>query len=126
MNLNQITLPSRNIKESREFYLTLGLKLIVENSEYLRFECPEGNSTISVYLELEKFGNAAVVYFEHKELDSLVEQLIGKGIEFRSMPEDTSYLWREAILDDPSGNEIRLYWAGENRLNPPWRILDRT
>ena len=126
MNLNQITLPSRNIKESREFYLTLGLKLIVENSEYLRFECPEGNSTFSVYLELEKICNAAVVYFDHKELDSLVEQLIGKGIEFRSMSEDTSYLWREAILDDPSGNEIRLYWAGENRLNPPWRILDRT
>ena len=122
MNLNQLTLPSRNIEDSKEFYLTIGLKLIVENSEYLRFQCPEGNSTFSVYLELEEFVSAAVVYFEHKELDLLVEQLIEKGIEFTNMPEDTDYLWREAVLDDPSGNEIRLYWAGENRLNPPWRI----
>jgi hypothetical protein len=33
-----------------------------------------------------------------------------------------SYLWREAVLHDPSGNKIKLYWAGENRLNPPWRV----
>jgi hypothetical protein len=30
---------------------------------------------------------------------------------------------REAILCDPSGNMIKVYWAGENRLNPPWRVI---
>ena len=33
-----------------------------------------------------------------------------------------SYLWREARLRDPDGHQIRLYDAGVNRLNPPWRI----
>lgn len=37
-------------------------------------------------------------------------------------PTDMDYLWREAVLHDPSGNRIKLYWAGENRLNPPWRV----
>ena len=37
-------------------------------------------------------------------------------------PTDQHWLWREAILHDPSGNKIKLYWAGENRLNPPWRV----
>ena len=37
---------------------------------------------------------------------------------------DQPFLWREAILNDPSGNKIKLYWAGDNRLNPPWRIKD--
>ena len=32
------------------------------------------------------------------------------------------WLWREARLVDPSGNVICLYHAGENRLNPPWRV----
>jgi len=31
-------------------------------------------------------------------------------------------LWREAELFDPGGNRILLYFAGQNRINPPWRI----
>ena len=38
---------------------------------------------------------------------------------------DMGHLWREAILYDPSRNKIKLYWAGENRLNPPWRVERR-
>ena len=45
-----------------------------------------------------------------------------KGIEIDQDPTDMNYLWREAIIHDPSGNKIKLYWAGENRLNPPWRV----
>jgi hypothetical protein len=32
------------------------------------------------------------------------------------------YLWREARLADPDGHELRLYRAGPNRLNPPWKL----
>lgn len=39
-----------------------------------------------------------------------------------SSPQDERWLWREARLPDPSGNVICLYWAGVNRLNPPWRV----
>lgn len=42
-----------------------------------------------------------------------------KGIQFEQQPTEQRYLWKEAILKDPSGNKIKLYWAGENRLNPP-------
>ena len=34
-------------------------------------------------------------------------------------------LVKRELLLDPSGNKIKLYWAGENRLNPPWRVERR-
>jgi uncharacterized glyoxalase superfamily protein PhnB len=65
-----------------------------------------------------------VIYFEHEDLDALVDSLKRKGIEFVQEPTDKDYLWREAMLNDPSGNELKLYWAGENRKNPPWRVAN--
>ena len=44
------------------------------------------------------------------------------GLEFEIDPIDQSWLWRESYLRDPDGNKICLYYAGENRLNPPWRV----
>ncbi|MEP0355243.1 VOC family protein [Paraglaciecola sp.] len=121
MNLNQVTLPVTNIPQAVEFYTILGFNLIVDTPHYARFECPEGEATFSLVLEVGA-EHGAVIYFEHQGLDAWVEQLIAKGIEFKQLPTDQTYLWREAILFDPSGNKIKLYWAGENRLNPPWRV----
>jgi len=67
-------------------------------------------------------GSGVTVYFENEDLDNQVKQLIKKGITFAEMPEDKPWLWREAHLYDPDSNHLILYWAGENRLNPPWRI----
>jgi predicted lactoylglutathione lyase len=122
MNLNQITLPVSNMKEAVNFYLTLGFTQIVDTDHYARFECPEGDSTFSLSLNTEGLVSNSVTYFEHKDLDNLVNQLQSKGILFNQTPTDQSFLWREAVLYDPSGNKIKLYWAGENRLNPPWRV----
>lgn len=122
MNLNQITLPARNIAESSAFYLKLGFTQIVDTPHYARFECPEGNSTFSLSVDEGTFNNGATVYFEHEALDEWVEELKSIGIEFDQDPRNEDYLWREAVLHDPSGNKIKLYWAGENRLNPPWRV----
>ena len=82
----------------------------------------EGDATFSLYLGEPQSKNNSVIYFEHKELDVLVAKLKTRGIEFVQEPTDKEYLWREAMLTDPSGNEIKLYWAGENRKNPPWRV----
>ena len=68
---------------------------------------------------------SAVIYFEHEALDEMVADLRDKGFQFDQEPTDMSYLWREAILRDPSGNKIKLYWAGVNRLQPPWRVERR-
>ena len=45
-----------------------------------------------------------------------------KGIEFDQEPTDQRWLWREARLKDVAGNPLILFYGGENRLNPPWRI----
>lgn len=121
MNLNQVTLPVTQMSDAVRFYQTLGFELIVDTPHYARFACPEGDSTFSLSLE-ENAVNGATIYFEHAQLDNWVADLQEKGVIFSELPTDQRYLWREAVLFDPSGNKIKLYWAGENRLNPPWRV----
>jgi predicted enzyme related to lactoylglutathione lyase len=124
MNLNQITIPSLDVEKATQFYKTLGLHLIVEAlPRYVRFEFSDGNSTFSIHKvdELPK-GNGITIYFEDDNLDVLVSNLKEKGITFTSNPEDKSWLWREAHLQDLDGNHIILFKAGTNRKNPPWRI----
>jgi catechol 2,3-dioxygenase-like lactoylglutathione lyase family enzyme len=125
VNLNQITLPVKHMDEATAFYLKLGFTQIVDTPHYARFECPEGSSTFSLSLENEDFSNGAIIYFEHEKLDLWVAHLKSKGIRFDQEATDQRYLWREAVLHDPSGNKIKLYWAGESRLNPPWRVNKR-
>lgn len=124
MNLNQVTVPSLDISTSITFYKLLGLQLIVEaQPHYARFECLEGSSTFSIHLvdELPQ-GDGVTVYFETDNLDSEVTRLGENGITFDLLPTDQTWLWREARLKDPDGNKIILYFAGDNRKNPPWRI----
>lgn len=124
MNLNQITIPSLDVATATEFYTTLGLHLIVDAlPRYVRFECPDGDSTFSIH-KVEKLpkGEGISLYFENEDLDTKVTQLKQKGITFKTEPEDKPWLWREAHLQDPDGNKVILYSAGENRKNPPWRI----
>lgn len=122
MQLNQVTLPVNNMIEAVKFYRTLGFTQIVDTPHYARFSCPEGDSTFSLSLESEFFENHSVIYFENNDLEQLCQQLIKKGIVFEQQPTEQRYLWKEAILKDPSGNKIKLYKAGENRLNPPWKV----
>ena len=125
MELNQITLPVKDMDDAVNFYLKLGFTQIVDTPHYSRFSCPEGNSTFSLSLESGEFENSAVIYFEHEKLDELCADLSQKGFQFEQLPTEQRYLWKEAILKDPSGNKIKLYWAGENRLNPPWKVEKR-
>ena len=37
---------------------------------------------------------------------------------------DQRWLWREAYLRDPAGNVICIFHGGENRRNPPWRVVE--
>ncbi len=122
MNLNQITLPVNDVELANEFYLRLGFTQIVSSVHYSRFSCPASGSTFSLMLEDKEFSNGAVIYFEYEQLDDWVEKLIKPGMIFDQLPKNKPYLWREAICCDPSGNKIKLYWAGVNRLNPPWRV----
>jgi len=122
MNLNQVTVQSKNIVESISFYKLLGLKLIVEDVHYARFELPKGDSTFSVHFISESKLSNTVVYFEVSDVAQTVVELKAKGIVFTQDPKEESWLWHESRLEDPSGNEICLYTADENRKNPPWRV----
>jgi predicted enzyme related to lactoylglutathione lyase len=124
MNFNQVTLAVHDIDLAIKFYKQLGLMQIVGNDHYARFTFPDGEATLSVYLDVEKedLDCRSVVYFEHENLHQLVSELKLAGIEFTQEPMMQNYLWEEAALSDPSGNKIKLYWAGENRLNPPWKL----
>ena len=117
-----MTVTVSDIDEAVTFYVTLGLNLIVKSPHYARFTCPEGDSTFSIHLGEVSGSPSTVVYFEHDELDALVNRLKASGLQFDTDPTDERWLWREARLRDTSGNLICLFQAGVNRLNPPWRL----
>lgn len=121
MNLNQVTVEVSDIARSVAFYRRLGLELIVLSDHYARLVCP-GGATFSVHLATAPSTGGALIYFECDDLDARFENLVADGVSFDSAPTDQRWLWREARLNDPDGNRLCLYWAGENRVDPPWRI----
>lgn len=123
MNLNQVTLPARDVAESAAFYRRMGFLQIVDTPHYARFECPTGDATFSVHaVESLAPETGTTVYFEIDDLDEKVRDLQAKGFEFLNTPTDQRYLWRESRLRDPTGNLLCLYRAGPNRKHPPWRV----
>ena len=126
MNLNQITVPSIDVLQSVAFYKNLGLQLIVLAEErYARFECPEGDSTFSIHhVDQLPSGDGISVYFEVDDVAQKVSELKSKGVSFKSESTDQPWLWTEARLKDPDGNQLIIFNAGDNRKNPPWRIQE--
>lgn len=137
MQLNQVTLEVNDMEKACDFYLTLGFTQIVDTPHYARFACYEDlqsaesyavdrrqaePTSFSLVLVTHAVLSGTSIYFEHQALDEWIAQLSAKGIVFEQEAQDQAYLWREAVVRDPSGNKIKLYWAGDNRLNPPWRV----
>ena len=124
MNLNQVTISVTDIDQSASFYSKLGLQLIVKADHYCRFHVRGNDVTFSIHKTDKASPGSTIIYFESDRLDEWVIELKHKGISFSKEPVDQSWLWREACLEDPDGHIICLYYAGSNRLNPPWRIKD--
>ena len=124
MNLNQVTIPVTDVAKSIDFYEKLGLRLIVKAlPHYARFECTEGDSTFSLHqVERPTDCTGTWIYFEVLHLDDYVNKLTSTGFVFDELPNDKSWLWREARLRDPDNNVLILYFGGDNRKNPPWRV----
>jgi len=124
MNLNQVTIYSHKPVETVEFYRKLGLQIIVDSlPRYARLLCPDGDSTLSVHVSEEASANSNIVlYFECENLDAKVAELKNLGVQFETELIDQTWLWRETYLKDPNDNRICLFYAGENRQNPPWRV----
>lgn len=126
MRLNQVTVGSIDYPASVAFYTTLGLTQIVDAPpRYARFETP-GGETFSIH-QVDAIGfPSTVIYFEIEALDARTVELKAAGLTFESGPRDESWGWREARLRDPSGNQVCLFRAGENRRFPPWRIDNKS
>ncbi len=123
MNLNQVTIKSQDVNRASAFYQKLGLQLIVDASpRYVRFQCPIGDSTFSISHNDAENGASSVLYFETDDVDKIYRDLTKAGIQFKSQPQDKRWLWREADLYDPDGNPLKVFSAGKNRKNPPWKI----
>ncbi len=124
MRLNHVTLVVTSFERSAAFYTSLGLVPLVHSPpRYARFRCPESDETLSIEVTGEPPAPArAQLFFECLDLDETVARLKAKGLQFDQDPTDMPYLWREARVRDPDGHDIRLYFAGDNRLNPPWKV----
>lgn len=125
MNLNQVTLTVTDLDRSIAFYQKLGLLLIVNSpgNAYARFECPDGEATLSLH-EGPVPASTIQLYFEVPDVRVRHDALVAAGIVFEGPPVDQSWLWTEAWLKDPDGHRLCLFHAGENRKNPPWRLKD--
>lgn len=126
MNLNQVTLPATDLDTSVAFYRRMGFRQIVHNPpDYARFECTAGDATFSLHrVPPDSPRSTTVVYFETPALDAEVQRLQAAGFVFDQLPTDQRWLWREAYLQDPAGNRLCLFHAGEIRKNPPWRLKE--
>jgi catechol 2,3-dioxygenase-like lactoylglutathione lyase family enzyme len=123
LRLNQVTVGATDLARSERFYLTLGLRLIVKDDHYLRFEFPSGDSTFSVErVDAVSDSEQVTVYFESETLDTDYARLRDAGVDFEYEPTDMPWLWRETRLRDPDGHRLCLFHAGPNRHHPPWRL----
>jgi catechol 2,3-dioxygenase-like lactoylglutathione lyase family enzyme len=124
VRLNHITLSVTDVKASAGFYTRLGLAQIVANyPEYARLLSPQGETTLSLHRAEQSVGSPrASIHFEVDDVDQTVERLKRDGFTFVCDPVDQPYLWREAIMLDPDDHRVFIYHAGENRLDPPWRL----
>ena len=123
MRLNQVTVGATDFGASVAFYMALGFRLIVSaREEYARFEAPEGDATFSIHLQDVAPSGGPVIYFEVDDLLEAVSRLKSVGINFISEPRHEPWLWQEARLIDPAGNELCIFTAETNRRHPPWRI----
>lgn len=120
MRLNQVTVGATDYAASVAFYTALGLRQIVASPpRYARFETP-GGETFSIH-HIDAVASTTIVYFEVEDVDAFVA---GLALPLSQPPTEQTWLWREARLIDPDGNEICIYHAGVNRRHPPWRIAE--
>lgn len=123
MKLNQVTIPCRDYAASVAFYRRLGFRLIVDSPpRYARFETEEGTTFSLHAVSPDRAGGDFVVYFEVDDVDASIDELKRRGVDIEAEPTDQRWLWREAYVRDPAGNRLCIYYAGENRRFPPWRV----
>ena len=98
MELNQVTLPARDVVASVAFYRSMGFELIVDAQHYARFKSLKGDATFSIAV-CDAFAapSNTVLYFECADLDKQVRALQATGMQFTQEPKDELWLWRRRV-----------------------------
>ena len=125
MRFNHVTLAVKEIPRARTFYTTLGFRPVVDEPHYCRFLAPVGEGTLSIERKVEDFHSGDEIGFEFDTpaaLDAEVARLEAAGLTFAHGPTDQTWLWRDSRLVDPDGHVLMFYYAGKNRLDPPWAV----
>lgn len=125
MRLSHLTLAVSDIPRSKAFYLSLGLTPIVDEDHYCRF-LTEGDATLSIELKpgaaIAPSGEVGLEFASPQALDARVAALKAAGVAIAEGPVDRSWLWRDARIHDPDGHVLMLFYAGANKLDPPWKV----
>lgn len=124
MRIAHAILHVADIPRARAFYETIGFQLIVSADHYCRFIVGEG-TTLSIERHDAPIAASAPTYFEFdaaEALDSEIARLAKAGLAIAEAPNDKKWLWREARLIDPDGHILIYFFAGANKLDPPWRV----
>lgn len=130
MRMNQVTIATLDMAKTVEFYQNLGCEKIVDEEQYSRMLAPDGVNTFS-FVKVDEIADTSVcdLYFEFDSADELDEKVAAfQAQDFAdfSDPIDQNWLWRESHVIDPSGFTVVLYYAGENRIFPPWGVKDKS
>jgi hydroxymethylpyrimidine/phosphomethylpyrimidine kinase len=118
VHLNEVTVAARDYEASCSFYLDLGFtQIVTAPPRYASFEAPNG-ATFSFHAD-EASPSGTVIFFETEAIGELFEDLKERSAVLIAPPQDQSWLWREARVEDPAGNMICFYSAGPNWRFPP-------
>lgn len=115
MRMKDLVVYVRDVSRSLEFYEgRLGFKTVeLGLPDYATVVDPDGETTICLHRgssERPATGkDGAWLYIELGGLDTVCEELAGRGVEFEQMPEDMPWGWRHAYLRDPDGQLLSLY-----------------
>lgn len=124
MRLSHVTLHVTDIPRSRAFYERLGFTLIVAADHYCRF-IVGSETTLSIEAHPAPIAPSAQVCMEFDTpaaLDAEISRLAGARVAIAEQPNDKTWLWREARVIDPDGHVLIYFFAGANKLDPPWRV----
>lgn len=122
---NHITVPSKDLEKSIDFYTSLGMQLIEhEAGHHAHFENQEHEVIFTAYYNLKNPDYEVKVYFEVDNLDDLEIRsclLAGQVRENVLKTETANWQGKELHLSDPDGNHVVLYEKLTADVVPPWR-----
>ncbi len=116
---NHITVPSRDLKRSIDFYSNLGMELIeFEEDHHAHFENKDHHVIFTAYHTEKKPSYQVNVYFE---VDDIEEYELRFRESVCNPTKIKQWQGKELHLSDPDTNTVILYQKLDDNATPPWQ-----